>query len=216
MDLREAMRSTPASRHFLPDPVDPEVLREVLDDARFAPSGGNRQGWRVIAVTDAETRRTLRDLYQAPWRAYMERTGGAQVLSHPEKFDPALVRRVQGSDEYAEGLDRIPLHLLVWVATEDLTITDLELDRPSIIGGASIYPFVQNVLLGLRAAGLGASLTTLLVPAEAQVRELLGVPEGMALAAYIGVGHRARPWPKQLSRRPVDAFAFGERWGQAL
>jgi nitroreductase len=79
-----------------------------------------------------------------------------------------------------------------------------------------VYPFVQNLLLGLRAEGLGAALTTLLVPAEAEVRRLLEIPEEIALAAHIGVGYRADPWPARLTRRAVSEFAFLERWDEPL
>jgi hypothetical protein len=57
-------------------------------------------------------------------------------------------------------------------------------------------------------------MTTLLVPAEAEVRELLGIPGEVALACHIGTGHRADPWPARLSRRPVTDFAFAERYGE--
>jgi nitroreductase len=210
------MRSAPTTRRFGVDPVAEEVLWRVLDSARFAPSGGNRQSWRVIAVRSAETRRALRDLYQPHWRAYMEQTGGAAVLDNPAGLDPSLVRRVQLADAFAEHLHDVPLHLVVCANLADLAIVDAALDRPSVVGGASIYPFVQNVLLGLRAEGLGAALTTLLAPAEPDVKRLLAIPDGVAIAAYVLVGHRADPWPTRLSRKPVEEFAFAERYGQAL
>jgi nitroreductase len=146
----------------------------------------------------------------------MEETGGAQLLSSPDQFDPARVRAVRRVDDYAQGLDEVPVHLVVGVRVDDLVVTDSELPRQSIVGGASIYPFVQNVLLALRGEGLGAALTTLLVPAEADVKQLLQMPEDVALAAHIGVGQRADPWPKQLARRPVEEFAFAERFGAPL
>ena len=105
---------------------------------------------------------------------------------------------------------------MLGVRLDDLAVTDAELPRQSIVGGASIYPFVQNLLLALRAEGLGAAMTTLLVPAEAGVKELLAIPEDVALAAHIGVGHRADPWPKRLARTPVEEFAFSERFGEPL
>jgi nitroreductase len=216
MELREAMRCAPTSRLFSDEPIDVDVLKGVFDDARFAPSGGNRQGWRVVVVRDAERRRALRDLYLPPWRAYMEQTGGAQMLRDPDAFDGSRVRMVQRADHYAQHLDEVPVHLLVGVRLGDVLATDAELPRQSIVGGASIYPFVQNVLLGLRSAGLGAALTTLLVPAEAQVKELVGFPDDVALAAHVGVGHRADPWPKRLARKPVEEFAFAERFGEPL
>ncbi len=216
MELTEAMRCAPTSRRFTDEPVPSETLRRVLDSARFAPSGGNRQGWRVIVVRDPERRRALRDLYLPHWRLYMEETGGAQLLSSPDQFDPARVRAVRRADDYAQRLDEVPVHLVVGVRVDDLVVTDSELPRQSIVGGASIYPFVQNVLLALRGEGLGAALTTLLVPAEADVKRLLQMPEDVALAAHIGAGQRADPWPKQLARRPVEEFAFAEQFGAPL
>jgi nitroreductase len=216
MDLYEAMRCAPTSRRFKPDPVPREVLVRALENARFAPSGGNRQGWRVIAVEDPATRAALRDLYLPHWRAYTELTGAARMLAEPDSFDAQRVRMVARANEYAEQLAEVPLHLVVGVQLGDLAVTDAQLPRQSIVGGASIYPFVQNLLLALRAEGLGAAMTTLLVPAEAEVKGLLGIPEDVALAAHIGVGYRADDWPKALARHPVEDFAFGERYGEPL
>jgi nitroreductase len=214
VDVFEAMRCAPTTRRFKTDAVPEELLARVLDTARFAPSGGNRQGWRVVVVRDATRRLALRDLYLPGWRAYLERTGGARVLADADAFDESIVRRVRGANDYAEQLHEVPVHLVVGVRLPDLAVTDAELPRQSIVGGASVYPFVQNLLLGLRAEGLGAALTTLLVPAEAQVKRLLEMPEELALAAHIGVGYRADPWPSRLARNPVGEFAFAERYGE--
>jgi nitroreductase len=216
VDLYQTMRNAPATRRFRSEPVSREVLLRVLDAARFAPSGGNRQGWRVIAVEEARTRRALRDLYWPHWRAYLEYTGAAQMLANPDDHDPARIRALRQADAFADRLHEVPLHLVVCVRIADLAITDAELDRPSIVGGASVYPFAQNVLLALRAEGLGASLTTLLIPAEPEVKRLLSIPDEIAVAAYVAVGHRADPWPQALTRRPVADFAFSERYGQPL
>ena len=112
--------------------------------------------------------------------------------------------------------DQVPVHLVICVELETLAVTDAELDRTSIVGGASIYPFVHNILLGLRHEGLGAAFTTLLVPAEPELRTLLSIPDGVAVAGHIALGHRADPWPRQLSRKPVAEFAFADRYGRAL
>ena len=108
------------------------------------------------------------------------------------------------------------MHLVGGVRMDDVLATDARLPRQSIVGGASIYTFTQNVLLGLRSEGLGAALTTLLVPAEPDVKALLEIPDEVALAAHIGVGYRSDPWPKRLARRPVEEFAFSERYGEPL
>jgi nitroreductase len=138
------------------------------------------------------------------------------MLSEPDSFEPARVRAVQRADAYAKGLDQVPVHLVIGVRLEDLAVTDAQLPRQSIVGGASVYPFAQNVLLGLRAEGLGAAMTTLLVPAEAEVKELLEIPDDVAIAAHIGTGYRANDWPTRLARRPVEEFAFAERFGVPL
>jgi nitroreductase len=216
MELHEAMRCAPTSRRFKPDPVPREALLRVLDSARFAPSGGNRQGWRVVVVEDVERRRALKDLYLPRWRAYTEHTGAAAILAEPEGHDPKLVGMARRANEYAEGLDLVPVHLVIGVRLGDVLATDAKLPRQSIVGGASIYPFVQNLILALRAEELGAALTTLLIPEEEAVKRLLDIPEDIALAAHIGVGYRSDPWPGRLTRRPVEEFAFSERFGEPL
>jgi nitroreductase len=216
MDLYEAMRCAPTTRRFKPDLVSTETLVRALDNARFAPSGGNRQGWRVIVVRDAQSRGALRDLYLPRWRAYIGHADVARAAADLASSDPARALTMERANEYAEHLHEVPVHLVVGVRLGDLAVTDAQLPRQSIVGGASIYPFVQNLLLALRAEGLGAAMTTLLVPAEAEVKRLLEIPEDVALAAHIGVGHRADPWPGRLSRRPVVGFAFSERYGEPL
>jgi nitroreductase len=215
--LYELMRRVPSTRHFTDDPVPHAVLERVFENARFAPSGGNRQGWRVIVVTDPQLRRRMRELYESPWDAYMVKTGGRAALDAGEEsgLPAARLRMLRDADEFAHRFDEVPVHLIVCTQLESLAITDAELDRPSIVGGASIYPFVQNVLLGLRHEGLGSAFTTLLVPAEPQLRELLDIPAAYAVAGHISVGYRDGDWPRKLRRNPVAEFAFGERFGQS-
>jgi nitroreductase len=214
-DLHEVMRCAPATRDFTDQAVPREALERALDSARFAPSGGNRQGWRVVVVTDPDTRRRLRELYEQPWQDYMIKTGGRAALDAGEQsgLSAGRLRMLRGADAFARSFDEVPVHLVLLVELDSLTITDAELDRPSIIGGASVYPFVQNVLLGLRSEGLGAAFTTLLAPAEKAIAELLEIPEGLAFAGHVSVGYRADPWPKRLRRNPVADFTFAERYG---
>ena len=201
MELYAAMTTTPTTRFYRPDPVPSEVLHRILDAARHAPSGGNRQGWRVVVVTDAALRRKLRDLYLPPWREYVERlvarAGGRRS------------RSLERSDEFAEHLHDVPVHLVVCVDVGALTITDDELGRPSIVGGASIYPFVQNILLGCRNEGLGAAITTMLCRREPEVKDLLAIPPEYAMACLLAVGHADEDRrPSKISRRDVSEIAF--------
>ena len=204
MNLYEVMRTAGTTRRFLPDPIPDEILFKVLDNARFAPNGGNRQGWRVIIVTDGPTRRALHDLYQPPWHAYLaERHGITPGTADQADLPEGLVR----SMEFANRLHEVPVHLLVTVDLETLAVTDRDLPRQSIVGGGSVYPFVQNLLLGLRAEGVGAALTTMIIPAEADVKALLGIPPEQALAALIAVGFAADPLPTKLRRLRRNAIS---------
>jgi nitroreductase len=120
--LYEVMRCAPSTRRFTEQPVPRDVLHRVLENARFAPSGGNRQGWRVIVVTDPDTRRRLRELYAEPWRAYTEATGARAVLNAGEAsgLRPGRLRMLQLADEYAGTFDRAPVHLLICVELDTL------------------------------------------------------------------------------------------------
>lgn len=190
----EVMRTAGSTRSFRPDPVPADLVYRVLDNARFAPSGGNRQGWHVIVVTDPAQRTRLRDLYAKSWYQYHA------PLFQPPGEQPA-------PNPYADHLDQVPVHLVITVAQAAITTTIEALDGSRIVGGAGIYPFVQNVVLGLRAEGLGTTLTTVLIPVEAGSKELLRIPDGHLIAAHLGVGWPVGPLPTRLSRRPVTDFA---------
>ena len=203
------MRTAGTTRRFRSDPVPVEMLHRVLENARFAPNGGNRQGWHVIVVRDPGTRRKLHDLYQPPWQAYLSERYGIAPGSPPDPNRPEALKRTM---EFADRLAEIPVHLLVTVELASLAVTDRDLPRQSIVGGGSVYPFVHNILLGLRNEGLGAALTTLIIPAEAKVKEVLGIPDSHAIAALIGVGYAEGGLPLKLRRKAVEEFATQERF----
>lgn len=212
MELQDAIRGAGTCRFFLEDPVPDDVLGRLLDAARFAPQGGNRQPVRWIAVRDPAAKRQLRDWYLVPWKRYMAATETGEVRVEGERAR----RMVLNSDHMAEHLHEAPLLLVACAVMADVNSTDRALDRVSVVGGASIYPAVQNLLLTARELGLGAALTTLLCAYEPQIRELLAIPEGVAVAAVIALGWPERPLPKKLTRRPVADTAFSERYGEPL
>ncbi|MDB5065472.1 MAG: putative ribonuclease [Chloroflexi bacterium] len=218
MDLYEAMRTAASTRDFRTDPVPAEVVHRVLDNARFAPSGGNRQGWRVIAVDDPGLRRAMGELYLRRWEAYVEdaRVGRVHASGQTRsdgRPSPAADRFLAGADRFARSFAEIPLHLVVAVRLGALAIVDRDLDRPSIVGGASIYPFVQNMLLGFRSEGLGATFTSLLAADEPELKRLLEIPDGYAVAGVLSAGHRSGAFPTRLRRGPVEEFATRNRFG---
>ena len=103
MDLIETLRSTGAVREFFPEPIDDAVLQRLLDTARFAPSGGNRQGWRVIVVKDPEKRRALRDLYLTGWYEYLAITTAGLVPWAPITDPEAEAAAIAHAPEFAEA-----------------------------------------------------------------------------------------------------------------
>lgn len=222
MDLYEAMRTNPSCRYFTDEPVEPEVLSRVLEHARFASSGGNRQGWRVVAVRDGALKAALAELHSKQWDAYIANARKG-VVGYNDGTDALMDRgdrnqqRLDRTDDFAKAMSQVPVLLVFCVELATLAITDKLLSRPSIIGGASIYPFLQNVLLGCRSEGLGTALTTLLAAEEHATMDLLAIPDGFAVAALVPVG-----WPvidkqyTKLSRHPVEEFAFGDQWGDPL
>jgi nitroreductase len=213
--LYESMRTTRAVRRLRPDPLPDAVLRRVLEAATWAPSGGNRQPWRVIAVRDPDTKRRLRDLYKDPWDRYAR--GQRRALERLAADARAKGERaLRAADHLAEHLDEAPALLVFCFNPELLAITDLSLGRPSVVGGGSVYPAVQNLLLACRAEGLGAVLTTLLCIAENAIRTLLELPEPWATCAVVPIGYPAGSGHGPVSRKPVEEMAFLDQWGKAV
>jgi nitroreductase len=207
MEFRETIETTGTCRFYKTDAVPDDVLKRVVDAARFAPTGGNRQGVRFLLVRDAAKRKALRDLYVPLWEQYASR-----AVAHPGAPLPKLLAN---ADHMARHLDEIPVHVVVCAQTGDLMATDRHLERVSVVAGASIYPSVQNLLLAARTEGLGTALTTLLCAVEPKVKELLSIPDKVATAALIALGYPEKGFPKKLalSRKPVSEIAFADTYG---
>lgn len=213
--LYEAMRTTKAVRRLRPDPIADDVLRRVLQAATYAPSGGNRQAWRIIVVREPATKAALGSLYEPQWRAYSA-AGRTATNSLPEAARQRAERNLAAGDYLASHLHEVPAILVVCFDPGGLAITDAALGRPSVVGGASIYPAVQNLLLACRAEGLGCVLTTLLCRSEAVLRPLLALPEPWATCAFVPIGYPVGQGHGPVSRRPVEEMVFGDRFGRPL
>jgi len=214
MDLLDTLRTTGAVRDFLPDPVDDATVARILDNARFAPSGGNRQGWRVVLVKDAATREALRDLYLPGWYEYLAmRAAGltpwAPVTDRAKEAEAiAAARPIETG--FPEHLHEVPVLLAVFADLRALAAVDRDGDRYTFVGGASVYPFVWSVLLAARAEGLAGVITTMPVREEAKVKALLDAPDELALAAVVAMGKPVKQ-PRRLTRAGVDQFATVDR-----
>ena len=219
MDLYDVMRTTPAVREFTDDPLPDETLHRILDHARFAPSGGNRQGTHVIVVRDAATREALVELYGPAVRRYVAQSKAGQSPWNP------LEPPVPTADEIAAT--PVPEHFTrpvltagaVLVVCVDLGVVaamDQDLDRIGLISGASVYPLVWNILLAARNEGFGGTITTMAVVEEPAVKELLGIPDQYAVAAVVPLGKPVRQLTK-LRRNEVSEFVTRERFdGEAF
>ena len=159
--LYAALRTTRAVRRLRPDPIPEPVLMRVLEAATWAPSGGNRQPWRIVLVRSAETKSALQQLYRGPWLAYSA-ASRERLAQLPEPARDKARRNLDAADHLAEHLHEAPVIAVFCFDPRLLAITDAKLGRASVVGGASIYPAVQNLLLACRAEGLGCTLTTLL------------------------------------------------------
>ena len=219
MELRDVMRTTPATREFTQQPVSDEIVHAILDAARFAPSGGNRQAWRVIVLKDPELRRRIRELYVLSWREYMAHVNRGFVAFAPldegRWSGPAVdldeARATPAPMPFADHLDEVPVLLLLVVELAGLAVIDNGLPRQSIIGGASVYPFAHNVLLAARDLGLGGVLTTVLARQEPAVCELLGIPAGHAVGGLLALGYPQKVLTR-LRREPVGTFTTIDRY----
>ena len=209
MELYDVMRTAFAARDFTADPVPDDVLEAILDNARFAPSGGNRQGWHVIVVRDLAKRAALGPLIEPTYRRYLaEVRAGANPWNTiaPAAVSQADVDAVAIPPGFIDRLIHAPVLLLVTVDLAVVASMDQHLPRIGVISGASIYPFVWNILLAARNEGLGGTLTTFLAAEEAKAKALFAIPENHALAAMLPIGRPVKQLTR-LRRNPVAAFA---------
>jgi len=215
LDLYEAMRTTRAVRRLRPDPIPDDVLRRVLEAVSWAPSGGNRQPFRVIVVRDPACKQALQALYHARWTPYVA-AGRAGLVALPEHARARSERALAAGDYLAAHLHEAPAILVFCFDPRGLAITDLGLSRPSVVGGGSLYPAVQNALLACRAEGLGCVLTTLAIADEPELVRLLQLPQPWGVYAVVPIGYPMGRGHGPLSRRPVEQVAYADRWGEPL
>jgi nitroreductase len=198
--LLEGIRTCRALRRLRPDPVPRELIRKVCEAGTFAPSGGNRQPWLFVAVTDPERRQWIADRYRPLFHQYIQPAlEAAKDPAYPE----AKRRNMRAAIHLADHLHEAPVHLFVAGHTRR--------GAPQL---QALFPAVQNILLACRAVGLGASLTQVHLAVGREVDAYLGLPENAPSCALIPIGWPVGRYARPV-RRPVDGCLFWDRYDQA-
>lgn len=199
MELLEAIYTLRAMRRLKTDPVPEEMVWKVLDAAIRAPSGGNQQPWNFIVVTDPEKKRKIGEWYLDGWsKSYAGPARDAMLAN------PAMARTYRSADHLANHIAEVPVLIFATVRVGQTAATSG--------AGPNIFPAVQNLMLAAREIGLGTTLTTLHRTHDQEVKDLLGIPDGVEALAMIPLG-----WPKGKfgsgPRRPVEDVTFWDSWG---
>jgi nitroreductase len=206
MDFFDVVTTQRAMRRLKPDPIPDAALRQILDAAICAPSGGNRQGWSFLVVRDAGRRARLGELYREAWGELMKVPYYAAASKEPP--DSPAGKMLASARHLSEHLGEAPALILACIAIDAGA-------QPTLITGSSIYPAVQNIMLAARALGIGSCLTTIHRYRDAQLKELLGIPPHVETAALIPLGYPRGRFGRA-PRRPLGEVAFVDRWGQSF
>ena len=214
MELFDVMRTTSAVRQFTDDPLPDDVLHTILDNARFAPSGGNRQGTQIVVVRDRGTRAALAELTLTGARRYVaQRRAGENPWNsvEPSRVTEEEVAATEVPADFTAPLSQCAVVLVVCV--------DLRCRRRARQGagpdrdrrGGLGVPAGLEHPAGRRNEGFGGTITTMAVAEEPRVRELLGIPGHYAVACVLPLGKPVRQLRK-LSRVEVGELTRREHW----
>jgi nitroreductase len=207
MDLLAGMATTRAIRRYRAEQIPADDLNTILWHATRAPTGSNRQGFRFIVLTDTavavQAKALLGDAFRKGWetkRAIDQYDAGTGMVSASPK-----ARTAAAMSRFVDTFEQTPVVVLPCLIRHR---------APDPTEGASIYPACQNLLLAARSLGYGGVITMWHLAVEAELRALLGVPDGVAMAACIPLG-RPEGNHGPVRRRPMPELVFGDQWGTA-
>lgn len=197
MDVFEAMSTCRAMRHLKPDPVDDELIEQIITAATWAPSPGNSQGRDFIVVKDADKKQRIGDAIEAAM------AGPVAAMDRPDRMHRLML---DGTAHLIETLKNCPVLILVC----GKTVYPYAAPRESFVW-SSIYPAAQNLIVAARALGLGTVFTTFQGTAEPTIRDTLAVPDDVHIGCLIPVG-----WPDRvfgsLKRVDYDRVVHVDGW----
>lgn len=206
-----ATTRTVRRRLDLDRPVERELIEECLALAQQAPSGGNRQSWAFVVVTDPEKRAAIGDVYRKGWERYAkEGIGGSGHVRPEDDIGRARQRRIGKSAAHlAKVIDRVPVHVIPCIRGR----TD---DEPNVVQAStfgSVLPAAWSFMLAARARGLGSAWTTIHLFHEREAAEILGIPyDDVMQVALIPLAHSVGTDFQPGARSPLDDFAYWDAW----
>ena len=201
-DLFEIIRTTRSMRRLKPDAVPDDLIRQILEAGTCAPSGGNMQRWRFLVVKDAAIKNTVGALYKKAWDEIVGpryRAGEPAPGNDRDRF----LRMLAAAEYLAAHIHEAP----VWI------VPCLQGESPTRTAGSSIYPAVQNMLLAIRALGLGTTLTTLYLNFEKEAEAALGLPADWRSYAILPIGYPTGRFGP-VRRVPLAEVVYQDKWGQ--
>jgi nitroreductase len=206
LPLLDGLASTRTIRRYTPDPIPEHDLATILWHASRAPSGSNRQPVRYLVLRDGpraqDARAVLGQSFRASW-AVKRAADGYETGSTVEEAGSPKARMAATMQHFVDHMEDVPVIVLVCMKRHR---------DPNPYEGASVYPAAQNLLLAARALGYGGALTMWHQLVEPQLRDLLAVPEDVALSACITLG-RPQGAHGPVRRRPLHEVVFDDQWG---
>lgn len=189
-------------------PVERSVIEECLDVALQAPTGSNNQGWQWVFVTDPDKKQFIADRYNDTFRQYIQ-MGGAQYADGDTRADRSEKVR-DSAIHLADHLHEVPVMLIPC----HLGRVDGQPGAAQAGYWGSILPAVWSFMLALRARGLGSAWTTLHLPKEREVAELLGIPyDTVTQAGLFPIAYTKGTDFKVAPRIPGTEVSHWESWG---
>jgi nitroreductase len=196
MDVIETMETCSAARYLKPDPVPQDLIERVIYAATRASSPGNSQQWDFIVVRNPEAKQKIRDLLAPRFKAMRAGAPAGQVTN----------RMIDGAMHLAETLNEVPA--IIFVCGPVAYPPNAPIEQ---FVWSALYPAAQNLIVAARSLGLGTTFTTFQMFMESELRELLGIPEGIKFGVMIPLG-----WPQndfvKVKRKPIAKVIHWDKW----
>ncbi len=206
MPMVEAMRTQRAVRRLHTKPVDHDLLLSLLELSLKAPTSSNTQDWSYMVVEDRAQKARLARLYRVLFRTFHP------IERRRARGDDKALRQMAPGAWQADNFEDLPVFVIPCYRRnlKHHPVGWPQISVSSFYG--SVFPAVQNLLLGCRAVGLGASIQTLPLWIVPIAQRILGLPRSVVPVCIIPIGWaRGRYGPT--TRRPIGEVVHVDRYG---